>query len=86
MRVVHVAAGNLFGGIERMLVTLAAVPRDDGAQEIALSFDGRLAGELRAAGCSPHILGDTRFSRPLTVWRARRALQRVLLASRPDAT
>jgi hypothetical protein len=52
MRVLHVYGGNLYGGIETMLVTLARTrslcPALD--QEVALCFDGRLSVELAATG------------------------------------
>ncbi|HEX9365358.1 MAG TPA: glycosyltransferase [Vicinamibacterales bacterium] len=85
MRVLHVTAGNLFGGIERMLLTMVSARQTDCAHEVALSFDGRLARELRAAGSPPHVLGDVRFRRPDTVWRARRTLHRLLAAGQHDA-
>ncbi|HET6763464.1 MAG TPA: glycosyltransferase family 4 protein [Longimicrobiaceae bacterium] len=86
MRVLHLYSGNLWGGIEAMLVTLAA--QRDAAPEMrpvfALAFPGRLADALRAAGAEVHVLADggVRLSRPWTVWRARRRL-RALLASSP---
>jgi glycosyltransferase involved in cell wall biosynthesis len=85
LRALHVTAGNLFGGIERMLLTIAATPSSDARHEMALSVDGRLAAALRARGREPHVLGAARFSRPDTVWRARRALGRVLASQRPAA-
>ncbi|HMC77322.1 MAG TPA: glycosyltransferase [Vicinamibacterales bacterium] len=85
LRVLHVAAGNLFGGIERMLLTIVSARQGDGVHEVAVSFDGRLARELRAAGSAPHVLGAARFRRPDSVWRARRVLSRRLAAARPDA-
>ena len=51
---------------------------------VALTSDGRIANDLRAAGVPVTILGAARFSRPLAVWRARRALAAVLRAERPD--
>lgn len=84
-RVLHVTAGNLFGGIERMLLTIISVQQRDCAHDVALSFDGRLARELRAAGSLPHALGEVRFRRPDTVWRARRTLHRLLVAGQHDA-
>lgn len=76
MRVLHVAAGNLYGGVERILVELA---RHTGAvtHEFALAFDGRLSSELAAAGATVHRIGDVKFSRPLSTWRARRRLAAV---------
>src|SRR6185436_9927301 len=85
LRVLHVTAGNLFGGIERMLLTMVSVTEGACAHEIAVSFDGRLARELRDAGSPPHLLGEARFRRPDSVWRAHRALRRVLTAGRYDA-
>lgn len=85
LRVLHVTAGNLFGGIERMLLTMVSTQESDCAHEVAVSFDGRLARELRAAGSPPWLLGDVRFRRPDTVWRARRAVHRLLADRQPDA-
>lgn len=80
MRVLHVSSGNLYGGIERMLATLArhrsACPAMD--PEFALCFEGRVSGELRALGAPVHLLGAVRASRPASVWRARRALRAAL--------
>jgi glycosyltransferase involved in cell wall biosynthesis len=85
MRVLHVYSGNLYGGIETLLATLA---RRDGeadmAQSFALCFDGRLAGELRAAGADVLLLGEVRASRPQSVRRARRALRELLASKRFD--
>ena len=76
MRVLHVAAGNLFGGVERILVEIARAT--GGARhEFALSFDGRLSRELDAAGARRHAIGEARFSRPLSIWRARRQLRAI---------
>ena len=85
MRLLHVTAGNLFGGIERMLLTMASIAEGECGHEIAVSFDGRRARELRDAASPPHLLGEARFRRPDSVWRARRALRRLLAAGRYDA-
>lgn len=80
MRVLHIYSGNLYGGIERMLVTFArtqgSVPEVE--HEFALAFPGRLAEELRGAGATVHQIGAVRTSRPHTIWSARRALQKIL--------
>ncbi len=86
MKVLHVYAGNLYGGIERLLGTLA---RDRHlapgmAHEFGLCFRGRLWDELQAAGVPVHDLGPVRFSRPWTVWRARHRLGRLLRRERLD--
>lgn len=87
MRLLHLNAGNLYGGIETMLATMARFRGEapDLEQRFALCFPGRLAEELAAAGTPPAILGPARASRPWTVWRARRALREILRRERFDA-
>lgn len=84
MRVLHVASGRLYGGVERMLVTLAESAGGPFDFEFAIAAPGRLAEELRAAGATVHGLGDVRLGRPLTVWRARRRLDDLLERARFD--
>jgi glycosyltransferase involved in cell wall biosynthesis len=78
--VLHLAAGNLYGGIESFLVTLARLRQlRPGLQpEFAVCFDGRLRQELTATGAAVHHFGPARASRPLTIWRARRRFGRLL--------
>ncbi len=80
LRVLHVHSGNLYGGVETLLATLARqAPRACGlTQSFALCFEGRLSRELAAAGAAVHQIGRVRLSRPCTVWRARRVLSRLL--------
>lgn len=79
-RVLQIYSGNLWGGIESLLVTLAKsrplFPMID--RSFALCFHGRLRDELLAAGASVFDLGPVRFSRPWTLWRARSRLKRLL--------
>jgi glycosyltransferase involved in cell wall biosynthesis len=86
MRVLHLYSGNLYGGVENVLVTLArhagAAPGMEAA--FALAFEGRLADELRAAGAEVHVLGAVRLSRPLSVFRARIRLAALLKSGRFD--
>lgn len=84
MRILHVAAGNLYGGVERILVEIARTHASS-LHEFAICFDGRLGDELRDAGASREILGPVRFSRPVTLWRARRNLRSLLTARAFDA-
>src|SRR5262245_20006008 len=84
-RIVHLAAGNLFGGIERMLVSIERASTPRGRHHVVLASYGRLARELRAGGATPDVLGPVRFRRPDSVWRARRALGRVLASIGADA-
>jgi glycosyltransferase involved in cell wall biosynthesis len=80
MRVLHVHSGNLYGGVETMLTTLAR--RRDACPgmepHFALCFEGRLSEELAAHGAQVHQLPNVRVSRPATVLRARRALASLL--------
>jgi glycosyltransferase involved in cell wall biosynthesis len=80
MRVLHVNSGNLFGGIETLLLTLARqralCPQME--PHFALCFEGRLSRELRACGVPVHALGEVRVSRPWTVLGARRRLSNLL--------
>jgi glycosyltransferase involved in cell wall biosynthesis len=82
-RVLHLSAGNLYGGVETFLATLARL-RDlcPGIEpHFGLCFDGRLSKELRAAGVPVHLLGGVRVSRPWTVLQARGRLRRLLRAT-----
>jgi glycosyltransferase involved in cell wall biosynthesis len=80
MRVLHINAGNLYGGVETILVSLARYRDLCPEMEVAfaLCFDARLSQELAEIGVDVHMLGNVRASRPLTVWRARRALAQLL--------
>jgi len=86
VRLLHVYSGNLFGGIESLLLTLTRYrsARELDA-EVALCFDGRLARELEAAGVRVHRLGEVRVSRPQTIHRARRALSDLIARERFDS-
>lgn len=86
MRVLHVHSGNLYGGVETMLSTLARRRADCAGMEphFALCFGGRLSEELSDSGAPVHHLPGVRVSRPATVWRARRALAALLSEGRFD--
>ena len=75
MRVLHVSAGNLYGGLETVLVTLARCRAlNPGLEcEFALCFAGRAEDELRAAGATVHRLGEVRVRWPFSLHRGRRA-------------
>jgi len=87
LRVLHVCAGNLYGGIER-IVSECATSRALCAEmspSFAVCFEGRLSQEIDASGASCVRLGPARMSRPHTVLRARESLRTLLDVSRPDA-
>ncbi|QSQ20224.1 glycosyltransferase [Pyxidicoccus parkwayensis] len=86
MRVLHVYSGNLYGGVESFLRTVAQEQalRPGLTHAFALCFEGRLADELREAGAEVHLLGAARVGRPWTVYRARAALRELLRRERYD--
>ena len=86
MRVLHVYSGNLYGGVETLLVTLARCRdlRPTMEPHFALCFEGRLSKELLAAGVPVHLLANVRVSQPWTVWKARRRLTELLRHERFD--
>ena len=86
MRVLHLSSGNLYGGIETMLVTMARHRHEcpELHQEFGLCFEGRVADELHATKADVHLFGDVRLSRPSSVWRVRRRLRAVLGKSSID--
>ena len=84
MRVLHVSSGNLYGGVETALVALARFRHlcPSMQPEFALSFEGRLSGELKETGVVVHQLGEVKTRKPWTVWSARKRL-RALLSQQP---
>jgi glycosyltransferase involved in cell wall biosynthesis len=80
MRVLHVHSGNIFGGIETVLLTFARERKLCPSMEtsFALCFEGRLRDELIAADATIHNLGAVRLRDPLSVRRARRNLKLLL--------
>src|ERR1700722_7790291 len=75
-RVLHIGSGNLYGGVETLLTTLARYRQSCPAldQQFALCFDGRLKRELLAHGATVHDLGGVRVRQPLSIWKARQRL------------
>ncbi|MSU36992.1 MAG: glycosyltransferase family 1 protein, partial [Pedosphaera sp.] len=64
LRVLHVGAGNMYGGIESHLLESARA-RDfcpELKQEFALCFEGRLSEELCGVGARVHMLGAMKAS------------------------
>jgi glycosyltransferase involved in cell wall biosynthesis len=82
--VLHVHSGNLYGGIERVLVTLRRFEAGSGlANRFALAFDGRLAAELGDGMAG--LVGQVRRRYPWTVHQAQRRLREILARVAPDA-
>lgn len=86
MRVLHVIAGRLFGGVETLLATLARYRNlcPDMAPEFAVCYEGRLSEELAVAGVPVHRLGEVRIRNPISIVAARRRLHRIIRARQID--
>lgn len=80
VRVLHLYAGNLYGGIETYLVTLAKTQAllPQMQHEFALCFSGRLSVELEDVGAVVHQLGAVQIRKLWTVWNARSRLRALL--------
>jgi len=75
----------MFGGVERMLISLATLDASQSSPHFALCFEGRLSYALQEADAPVTFLGPVRFRNPLSVLRARRELARLLRARKFDA-
>jgi glycosyltransferase involved in cell wall biosynthesis len=86
VRILHIHSGNLYGGVETFLSTLARY----GAQspsvttDFALCFDARLRRELIKAGATAHRVGEVHVRSPWSVRAARDMLARTLTEGRYD--
>jgi glycosyltransferase involved in cell wall biosynthesis len=87
MRLLHVHSGNLYGGVETLMVTMAREARRQPSleAEFALCFDAQLAEELRSARATVHLMGEARARDPLSVRAARRRLRQVIGRGHFDA-
>jgi glycosyltransferase involved in cell wall biosynthesis len=87
MRVLHICSGNLYGGVERIQVTLASHRRlcPEMEPHFAVCFDGRLELELRATGTPVHNLGAARIRNPISMLKARSRLRQILSEDKYDA-
>ncbi len=87
MKILHINAGNLYGGVESFLVTLArsAALRPDMESAFTFCFPGRYSQELAAAGAPVFDLGAVHASRYWTVRQSRRRLRQILERESIDA-
>jgi glycosyltransferase involved in cell wall biosynthesis len=86
VRVLHVADGRLYGGVERILATFAQMGDSAGVDmRYGLGHAGRLSDELEVAGAAPILLGSPRLRWPWSIRRARRRLEDLLETSAYDA-
>ena len=87
IKVLHLASGNLYGGIEKILTTFAKnqACSPDLLQDFGVCFHGRLRNELIEAGATVHDIGSFRFSRPWSLVPVREKLTKILNARGYDA-
>ena len=85
MRLLHVTGGDVYGGIERMIATLASTEAPGVRQCVAASPGNRLWAELARLDVDVTPLPFARASRPLSVMAGRRAFSSLLQACKPDA-
>ena len=87
MRVLHVHSGNLYGGVEVLLGTIARCSKlcPEMDAEFALCFEGKIATELRKAGATVHILGEVHARNRRQVIRTRQTLSNILSLRQFDA-
>jgi len=80
MRILHVHSGNIFGGVERILIALSGHRKFSAEYEhaFAICFPGRLADELSKNGAEVFLLPSLRLSRPWEISRARASLRKLL--------
>jgi glycosyltransferase involved in cell wall biosynthesis len=85
MRVLHVHSGNIFGGVERMLETMAGAAGSPQAplSSFALCHRGRLAETLVAQHADVYDLGAVKIRRPDQIGHARAKLRKVIADVHP---
>jgi glycosyltransferase involved in cell wall biosynthesis len=87
LRALHVHAGNMYGGVETMLLT--QVRRRSLCPSLetsfALCFEGRFSQELVAAGAAVQLLNPVRIRQPWSVRRARSKFRELLKHQTFDA-
>ena len=86
MRVLHIYKGDLYGGIETILSTLARTRHLQRGMEphFALCSRGRLSAELATESVPLYDLGQVRGRNPISVWRARQLLADILRRNHID--
>ncbi|HET9696233.1 MAG TPA: glycosyltransferase family 4 protein, partial [Terriglobales bacterium] len=87
VRILHLHSGNMIGGVESVLQTMAdfADTCPELQQDFALAFDGGFAERLRKADATVHLLPEAQLRNPVSVFRSRRKLERLLAHCHFDA-
>ncbi|MGZ4787333.1 MAG: glycosyltransferase family 4 protein, partial [Terriglobales bacterium] len=80
IRMLHLHSGNIMGGIESLMLTMAesAGFTPDTKHEFALTFDAEFAAHLRRTGATVHLLPRIRLRHLPSVYQSRRQLRMLL--------
>lgn len=85
LKVAHLCAGNLYGGVETFLETFVRHERAEGLQSrFLVGWEGRQSERLRALEAEVDLVGGARLSRPWQVLQVRRRIRSLLKKNRPD--
>jgi len=86
MKLLHLYSGNLYGGVERMLGTLARLQNlyPQLEHSFALCFHGKLWDELQSHTTRLYNLGEVRTRYPWTVLQSRSRFSKILNEAKPD--
>ena len=76
-KVVHFSSGNLFGGIEVMLMTMAKFHSECPSldQSFAFFFEGKVARQIRSLGVQVDIFPETKIRNILQVIMVQNAVK-----------
>lgn len=87
LRILHVHSGNMYGGVETMLLTQARMRESHPEMQFsfALCFVGQLSEELSDCGAPLYWLGETRLRNPFSLRQARARLRELLAREAFDA-
>jgi len=87
LRILHLHSGNMMGGIESMLLTLAECAHlsPEFEQQFALVFDGEFAATLREKHATVHLLPLVRLRHLPSIMRSRHQLAALLKQNHFDA-
>jgi len=87
MKVLVVNPGNIFGGIESLILSTAEMrhARPELEPTFGVCFEARFSEHLVACGARVVCFGEARLSRPWTVWAARRRMSEELGRTHYDA-
>ena len=85
LRIAHLCAGTLYGGVETFLETWVDHERGAGLESrFLIGWEGRHAEMLRTRGAGVEIVGGARLSRPWQILDVRRRIRESLRRDRPD--